>query len=126
MNGHAARAIRVGPAGYGLVLAALVAWIAVGRGAADLDGAPPLAFAGAWTVMMAAMMLPSLVPAGQAVAGFVGPGDAPRDRSAVAPFAAGYLLVWATFGLAAGALIAAGQAAGVDLGGRAATVSVLL
>jgi predicted metal-binding membrane protein len=116
MNGHAARTIRVGPAGYGLVLAALLAWIAVGRGAADLDGVGPVAFAGAWTVMMAAMMLPSLVPAGQAVA----------ERSPVAPFAGGYLLVWAIFGLAAGGLVASGQAAGVDLGGRGVTVGVLL
>src|SRR3954468_7567966 len=111
MHGHAARAIRVGPAGYGLLLAALLAWVAVARGAADLDGAGPLAFAGAWTVMMAAMMLPSLVPAGRAVTGFVGDGSELWDRSPVAPFAAGYLLVWAIFGLAAGAVIAAGQAA---------------
>jgi predicted metal-binding membrane protein len=76
--------------------------------------------------MMAAMMLPSLVPAGRAVAGFVGPGHALWGRSPVAPFAAGYLLVWALFGLAAGGLIAAGQAAGVHIGGRSATVFVLL
>jgi predicted metal-binding membrane protein len=122
MYGQAARAIRIGPAGYGLVLAAVLAWIAVGGGAADLDGAGPIAFAGAWTVMMAAMMLPSLVPAGEAVAGFVGP----RDRSAVAAFAGGYLLVWALFGLAAGCLIAGGQSAGIDLGGRGAIAAVLL
>jgi predicted metal-binding membrane protein len=126
MDGHAARAIRVGAAGYGLLLAALLSWVAVGRGAADLDGAGPVAFAGAWTVMMSAMMLPSLVPAGRAVAGFAGPGHALWGRSPVTPLAAGYLLVWAIFGLAAGGLIAGCQAAGVDLGGRGVTVVVLL
>jgi predicted metal-binding membrane protein len=54
-------------------------------------------FAGTWTVMMAAMMLPSALPA---VASFA---DVEPRRRAAAPllFAASYVAVWAAIGLAA-------------------------
>lgn len=63
-------------------------------------------FAGVWATMMAAMMLPSLVPIAVAYAG------AARDRTGPATstggtalFAAGYLLPWVLAGVAAWALI---------------------
>jgi predicted metal-binding membrane protein len=49
-----------------------------------------LGFAGAWAVMMAAMMLPSLVPAVRAYPGSGTPG-----------FVAGYLLLWSAVGVPA-------------------------
>jgi predicted metal-binding membrane protein len=61
-------------------------------------------FLGLWVVMMAAMMLPSAIPA---VALY---GSIARDRARLASilFVAGYLAVWATAGLVAFALAAAG------------------
>jgi predicted metal-binding membrane protein len=54
-------------------------------------------FLGVWVVMMAAMMLPSALPAVSLYAGLA------RDRTALAPllFTSGYLLVWAAAGLVA-------------------------
>jgi predicted metal-binding membrane protein len=125
MYRRAAVQLRVGPVACGLLLAALLAWVAVGRGAADLETAGPVAFAGAWTLMMAAMMLPSLVPAGRAVAQF-GPREGIAGHAAVAPFTAGYLTAWAVFGLGVGAALAAGRGAGVAIGGSVATATVLV
>src|SRR5262249_33194328 len=53
-------------------------------------------FLGLWIVMMAAMMLPSAIPAVTLYAGLA------RDRTSLAPlfFVAGYLVVWAAAGLA--------------------------
>jgi predicted metal-binding membrane protein len=61
-------------------------------------------FLGLWVVMMAAMMLPSAIPA---VALY---GSIARDRARLASilFVAGYLAVWAAAGLVAFALAAAG------------------
>jgi predicted metal-binding membrane protein len=65
-------------------------------------------FVGVWATMMAAMMLPSLVPMG---ATYVRAGNAGRGSGEARPFvatvafAAGYLLTWAAAGLAAYALI---------------------
>jgi len=112
--------------GAGLLLAGLAGWVAVARGAANLDAAAPVAFAGAWTLMMAAMMLPSLVPAGRAVADFAARTENRWARSAVVPFATGYLLVWVVVGLGGAGLLAAGRAAGIAVHGRAATAGVLL
>src|SRR4051794_21234015 len=101
MSGRAAPALRgTAPVGVGLVLVALAAWVAVLRGAADLEAAGVVAFAGAWTLMMAAMMLPSLVPAGRAVEAVAVRSDPRFARAASAPFAGGYLLVWLVAGLA--------------------------
>src|SRR4051812_1342380 len=116
MSGRAAPALRgTTPVGVGLVLVALGAWAAVLRGAADLEAAGVLAFAAAWTLMMAAMMLPSLAPAGRAVAAVAARRDPRFGRAAPAPFAGGYLLVWLVAGLAGAGVIAAGRAAGIEL-----------
>jgi len=120
MVAPAVRRVRPEPVAAGLALVALVAWVAVSLGAADLEGADVPGFAVAWTVMMVAMMLPSLLLVGRAVAGV-----APSNW-AVPPFVLGYLLTWAAFGLVAGGLLAAGRAAGVGVAGPAATGAVLL
>jgi predicted metal-binding membrane protein len=79
---------------------AAVAWAVTARRMSGMDMAPMLElgtlgwFAVTWVVMMAAMMLPSLVPAAR-VAG--GP----------AAFTAGYLAAWTAAGLAAYGLIEA-------------------
>jgi predicted metal-binding membrane protein len=82
-------------------------------------------FTGAWAVMMAAMMLPSLAPTVAAYATRV------RGAGRWALFAGGYLLAWTTAGLAAYGFFELGkQLLGGDLGwhagGRPAAVSVLL
>ncbi|HET8607896.1 MAG TPA: DUF2182 domain-containing protein [Gaiellaceae bacterium] len=65
-------------------------------------------FVGAWVVMMAAMMLPSIAPTAALYSRMT------RSRSPVAPlvFAGGYLLTWTAAGVVAFAFS--------DLGGRAA------
>jgi predicted metal-binding membrane protein len=67
-------------------------------------------FLGVWIAMMAAMMLPSAVPAVALYARLA------RDRTALAPlaFAAGYLAVWVTAGLVAFGLAEAAS----DVGGH--------
>jgi predicted metal-binding membrane protein len=64
-------------------------------------------FVGVWATMMAAMMLPSLVPMGAAYArAGTGRGSAERRPFvATIAFAAGYLLTWVAAGLAAYALV---------------------
>ena len=61
-------------------------------------------FVGVWVVMMAAMMFPSLAPTVALYARMT------KSRSAVAPlaFTSGYLLAWASVGLLAFAVAAAG------------------
>jgi predicted metal-binding membrane protein len=95
----------------GLTLAAAaVAWVVVVRQTGGMASAPgtmglgAVAFVGLWTVMMAAMMLPALVPVGVLYAGD-GAGRGARAGGLVA----GYLLVWAAFGVLA---LAASAAAG--------------
>jgi len=62
-------------------------------------------FLGVWIVMMAAMMLPSAIPAVTLYARLA------RDRTALAPlaFASGYLAVWAAAGLLAFGVALAGS-----------------
>src|SRR4051812_48660874 len=64
-------------------------------------------FVGVWATMMAAMMLPSLVPMGAAYARADAGGGSTQGRHLVATvaFAAGYLVPWVVAGLAAYALI---------------------
>jgi predicted metal-binding membrane protein len=96
----------------GLTLAAAaVAWAVVVREAGGMSSAPgtmglgAAAFVGLWTVMMAAMMLPALVPLGVLYA-----GDSRGRTARAGGLAAGYLLVWAAFGvLALGASALAGR-----------------
>jgi predicted metal-binding membrane protein len=94
-----------------LLAAAAVAWVVVVRQAGGMASAPgtmglgAAAFVGLWTVMMAAMMLPALVPVGVL---YAGEGDGRTSRAA--GLAAGYLLVWAAFGVVAlGASAVAGR-----------------
>jgi predicted metal-binding membrane protein len=84
-------------------------------------------FLGVWIVMMAAMMLPSAIPTVTLYSSLA------RDPASLAPlfFVAGYLAVWATAGLAAFTLAAAGGrlAGGVlawDRAGRWAAGATLL
>jgi predicted metal-binding membrane protein len=62
-------------------------------------------FAGVWVTMMAAMMLPSLSPMAIAYSRRSGGGRVARSVTGTALFAAGYLLVWATAGAIAYALV---------------------
>ena len=86
----------------GLLCGALVAWLVVIHQTAGMSSSPgtmgldAAAFVVLWTVMMAAMMLPSLLPMALLYAG-EGRGRAARTTGLVA----GYLAVWAAFGLLA-------------------------
>ncbi|HKH22028.1 MAG TPA: DUF2182 domain-containing protein, partial [Solirubrobacterales bacterium] len=65
-------------------------------------------FAGVWAVMMAAMMLPSLVPMAGAYAVGARRGAAtvtPQSLTRTTLFTAGYLLVWMLAGIAAWVLV---------------------
>ncbi len=62
-------------------------------------------FAGIWVTMMAAMMLPSLVPMAQAHARVSRDAGAARPAAGAVLFAAGYLLAWLGVGVLAFALI---------------------
>jgi predicted metal-binding membrane protein len=84
-------------------------------------------FLGLWIVMMAAMMLPSAIPAVTLYAHLA------RDRTSLAPlfFVAGYLAVWAAAGVAAFALASAvgsvtGDVLAWERGGRWAAGTTLL
>ena len=72
---------------------AVAAWIAVFAGLSR-DGAGFAGFVAAWTVMMAAMMLPSASP-------FILLYHRGATRAATARLVAGYLSVWAAVGVAA-------------------------
>jgi hypothetical protein len=83
-------------------------------------------FTGAWTIMMAAMMLPSFAPTVGAYAALVH-----RDLSRVLLFAVGYLLVWSASGIAAYGLFELGRSLLASSlawhsGGRWLAVGVLL
>jgi predicted metal-binding membrane protein len=81
---------------------AAVAWLVVldqtngMRSAPGTMGLGAAGFVGLWTVMMAAMMLPALVPVGVLYAG-EGAGRTAR----AAGLAGGYLVAWAAFGVLA-------------------------
>src|SRR5207249_3007973 len=97
----AARA-RLGLIALLFVLAGLAWWSTVDR-MRGMDGGPGTSlgtlgwFLGVWTVMMTAMMLPSVSPTVALFARMT------RERSPVAPlvFTSGYLLVWAGAGILA-------------------------
>jgi predicted metal-binding membrane protein len=83
-----------------------------------------LPFLGLWVLMMAAMMLPSVTPVAVLWARVVSGGSAGRGRvMRMSLFLSGYLLIWATCGVAAfvaaaggGRLLAASPAAASWLG----------
>jgi len=82
-----------------LAAACLAWWVTAGR-MAGMDQGPGTDlgalgwFTGVWTVMMAAMMLPSLAPTAAVYAALVR-----REPSRVLLFAGGYLLLWSAAGV---------------------------
>jgi predicted metal-binding membrane protein len=97
-----------------LIAAAIAAWVVTANRMEGMDAGPGTDlgglgwFAGIWATMMAAMMLPSLVPMGAAYAHAEkaenGSGEG-RHFAATIAFAAGYLLTWLAFGVVAYLLI---------------------
>jgi predicted metal-binding membrane protein len=90
-----------------LLAAAAVAWVVTADRMSGMDMGPGTDlgsfgwFAGVWAVMMAAMMLPSLVPMAAAYGQRAGDGaDAVTSRSMLGTtvFVAGYLLPWVALG----------------------------
>ena len=93
-----------------LLAAAAIAWVVTVDRMDGMDAGPGTDlgsfgwFAGVWAVMMAAMMLPSLVPMAGAYAGRARGGSAdvtPRSLLLTTLFTAGYLLAWVLVGLVA-------------------------
>ena len=93
-----------------LLAAAAIAWVVAADRMQGMDAGPGTDlgsfgwFAGVWAVMMAAMMLPSLVPMAGAYAGKARGGSAnvtPRSLLLTTLFTAGYLLAWVLVGLIA-------------------------
>jgi predicted metal-binding membrane protein len=93
-----------------LLGAAAVAWVVTADRMQGMDAGPGTDlgsfgwFAGVWAVMMAAMMLPSVIPMAGAYAGMARGGSAevtPRSLLLTTLFAAGYLLAWVLVGLVA-------------------------
>ena len=91
-----------------LLAAAAVAWVVTADRMEGMDAGPGTDlgsfgwFAGVWAVMMAAMMLPSLVPMAGAYAGKARGGSAdvtPRSQLLTTLFTLGYLLTWVLVGL---------------------------
>lgn len=108
-----------------------IAWWSTAVRMQGMDGGPGTSlgslgwFTGAWAVMMAAMMLPSLAPTVAAYAARV------RGASRWTLFAGGYLLAWTTAGLSAYGLFELGKHLfGSDLawhrGGRWFAVGVVV
>ena len=93
-----------------LLGAAAIAWVVTVDRMQGMDMGPGTDlgsfgwFAGVWAVMMAAMMLPSLVPMAGAYAAQARGGSAdvtPQSLVSTTLFTAGYLLTWVVVGLAA-------------------------
>jgi predicted metal-binding membrane protein len=93
-----------------LLAAAAVAWVVTADRMQGMDAGPGTDlgsfgwFAGVWAVMMAAMMLPSLIPMAGAYAGKARGGSAdvtPQSLLLTTLFTAGYLLTWVLVGLVA-------------------------
>ena len=92
------------PAEAGLLLVvAAGAWagtVLLAQGMAEMTGTMGLdlaAFVAVWTLMMAAMMLPSVAPTASRYARS-GSGQSGRRTAKVAGLATGYLAVWAAAG----------------------------
>jgi predicted metal-binding membrane protein len=106
----AARA-HVGLVALLFALAGLSWWFTIGQ-MRGMDNGPGTAlgslgwFVGVWTVMMAAMMLPSVSPTVALYARMT------RERSLVGPlaFTSGYIITWAAVGLVAFGISAVGRA----------------
>jgi predicted metal-binding membrane protein len=97
---------RLTPQAAALLAAAALAWVAIiawsqlGGAMAGNMGLELPAFLVAWTLMMAAMMLPSVAP----VASLYSRSISERRALRLTEFTAGYLVVWASAGVLAFAL----------------------
>ncbi len=121
---------RLTPQAAVLLIVAAIAWVAIitwsqqsGPMAGNMGLALP-AFLVAWTVMMAAMMLPSVAP----VASLYARSISGRRALRLTSFSVGYLVAWASAGVVAFALgsIIAGLAEGDPRLGTAAGVVAYL
>ena len=121
---------RLTPQAAVLLIAAAIAWVAIiawsqqsGPMTGNMGLALP-AFLVAWTVMMAAMMLPSVAP----VASLYARSISGRRGLRLTLFTSGYLIVWAAAGVIAFALgsLIAGLAEGDPRLGTAAGVAAYL
>lgn len=98
-----------------LLAAAGLAWWSTAERMAGMNAGPGTDlgalgwFTGAWAVMMAAMMLPSLAPAAAVLA-----APMRRESGRVLLFAGGYLFVWSAAGLAAYELFELGKSLFAD------------
>ena len=106
-----------------LLLLAVVAWLVTDKRMHGMDDGPgtdlgSLSFyVGAWVLMMAAMMFPSIVPMVLTYARIRSARLARRSDLTLGSsgtFVAGYLVVWTAYGLAAYALFALGRALSID------------
>ncbi len=101
---------RLAPGGL-LIAVAGAAWVITVQRMRGMDMGPGTElgglgwFAGVWVTMMAAMMLPSLVPMAQAHARVSRDAGASRPLSAATLFAGGYLLAWLGVGVLAYVLV---------------------
>jgi predicted metal-binding membrane protein len=104
------RATELRLTGLFLLAAAAIAWVVTVNRMDGMDMGPGTDlgsigwFAGVWAVMMAAMMLPSLVPMAGAYARQARGGSAdvtPKSLLGTTVFSAGYLLIWVLVGLVA-------------------------
>jgi predicted metal-binding membrane protein len=93
-----------------LLATAAIAWVVTADRMEGMDAGPGTDlgsfgwFAGVWAVMMAAMMLPSLIPMAGAYAAQARGGSTdvtPRSLVRTTLFTAGYLLTWVLVGLVA-------------------------
>jgi predicted metal-binding membrane protein len=94
-----------------LIAIAAVGWAITAQRMQGMDMGPGTAlgslgwFAVVWTTMMAAMMLPSLVPMALTYARASRNSGAPSPTAATCVFAAGYLLTWLGAGVVAYAVV---------------------
>jgi predicted metal-binding membrane protein len=107
ISGAAARprevaAVALAGAAAWVVLLWLLRGSSMGMGMGSTMGLSILAFLGAWTLMMAAMMLPAVSPVAALYARSIerSPGGGPAPAR-LAQFVLGYLAVWAAIGLPA-------------------------
>jgi predicted metal-binding membrane protein len=117
MNDHSTRAIPPAPTTSAvwpvlfLVAVAGVCWAVTVERMQGMDMGPGTDlgelgwFAVVWVTMMAAMMLPSLAPMAVACSRGAEGGGPARTLTRTGVFAAGYLLMWAAFGVLAFALV---------------------
>jgi predicted metal-binding membrane protein len=119
---------RLTPQAAVLLLAAAVAWLVMAGRAGSMAGMTgtmglgPPAFVGMWTLMMAAMMLPSVTP----VASMYQRSVRSYRVLRLAGFTSGYLLAWAGAGIPAYFLTVLVARLVNDHPGRATTVAVVV